>query len=246
MQKKQQITLLKNICYQPQQQLKRILYKYLLTKYDKVYNDEFFIMAEGTIPIALVAHMDTVNSEPPHDIYFDKEQQVMWSPQLLGADDRAGIFAIIQIIEAGYRPHIIFTTDEELGCVGSNLLVIKHSTAPFDLKYIIQLDRQGQRDCVFYGLDNPDFVKYVEKFGFEEDFGTFSDISVIAPTWKIAAVNLSIGYENEHTNIELLHLNWMFATIRQVTKMLQDADSAEYFKYTPRYTSLSLTPLSPY
>ena len=30
---------------------------------------------------------------------------------------------ILDVIEAGKRPHVLFTTDEEIGCVGSNKIV---------------------------------------------------------------------------------------------------------------------------
>lgn len=55
----------------------------------------------------------------------------MWSPQLLGSDDRAGVYAIIQIIEAGYKPHVIFTTDEEIGAVGAQKLIEDFPECPF-------------------------------------------------------------------------------------------------------------------
>ena len=59
--------------------------------------------------------MDTVFYNQPSEIYYDQRKAIMWSPDGLGADDRAGIFAIIQIIADGYRPSIILTTDEERG-----------------------------------------------------------------------------------------------------------------------------------
>ena len=43
------------------------------------------------------------------------QKNVMISPDGLGADDRAGVFMIMNIVKAGFRPHVIFTTDEE-GC----------------------------------------------------------------------------------------------------------------------------------
>lgn len=73
------------------------------------------------------------------------------------------------------------------------------------LKAIFELDRCGKDDMVFYGCNNPDFENYIEKFGFTFGWGTFSDISVIAPAWKVAAVNLSIGYVGEHMQTEILH-----------------------------------------
>ena len=105
--------------------------KYLRKHEYKVIATKQYILAEGELPVCLVAHLDTVEKKPPTDIYFDKEQGVMWSPQLLGADDRAGVYAIIQIIEAGYKPHVIFTTDEEIGALGAQKLIEDFPECPF-------------------------------------------------------------------------------------------------------------------
>ena len=94
-------------------------------------------MATGDIPIALVAHMDTVFKKPPEEIFFDQKHNVMWSPQGLGADDRAGVFAIVQIVRSGLKPHVIFTTDEECGALGA--MALAKLDCPFtELKYLIQ------------------------------------------------------------------------------------------------------------
>ena len=80
-----------------QSSLKKVLASFLKKHYKKVVHTKDYIFAEGTIPIALTAHMDTVFKQPPQEIFFDPVKNVMWSPEGLGADDRAGIFAIVQI-----------------------------------------------------------------------------------------------------------------------------------------------------
>lgn len=160
----------------------------------------------------------------------------MWSPQGLGADDRAGVFAIITLIRKGYRPSIVFTMGEEIGGLGAMALITDYPTCPIqDLKYIIELDRAGEKDCVFYQCDNQNFTDYVSSFGFEEAHGTFSDISTIAPAWEVAAVNLSIGYEDEHSKVERLYINDMEDTINKVSKMLDDADSALSYAFVRKH-----------
>lgn len=206
-------------------------------KYRKITVTNEYILAEGELPVCLVAHLDTVFTKLPIDIYYDKQQKVMWSPQGLGADDRAGVYAIIQIIEDGYRPSVLFTTDEELGAVGAQALVTQKPDCPLEnLKAIFQLDRQGMDDMVFYGCNNPDFENYIEKFGFTFGWGTFSDISVIAPAWKVAAVNLSIGYVGEHMQTEILHTDWMESTIEKVEQMLSVSDAMLSYAYIPMMT----------
>ena len=228
---KKELNVLKKICSLTQPGLKVFMSQFLRKKYalDTVIETDDFICAKGDIPIALVAHMDTVFKKLPENIYYDADQNVMWSPQGLGADDRAGVFAIISIINKGYRPHLILTTDEEIGGVGA--FALTEFEKPFeDVRYLIQLDRRGSDDCVFYDCANPEFVKYVEQFGFAENWGSFSDISTICPEWGVAGVNLSIGYRNEHSEIETLHIGNMLNTIDKVENMLTEKD-IPFFEY---------------
>lgn len=188
-----------------------------------------YVVGIGTIPIALVAHMDTVFDLPVKDLYYDQKKGVLWSPDGLGADDRAGVFAIIKILQSGFRPSVIFTTDEEKGGEGACELGQIPCPIP-NLKYMIELDRQGVDDCVFYDCYNPQFMDYVESFGFQERQGSFSDISFLMSDWNICGVNLSIGYIDEHTYSETLHLKPMLETIKKVEKMLSEEEIPD-FKY---------------
>lgn len=214
------------------QGLLRLLNKYVNKRYENVISTKDYLVAIGDIPIALVAHVDTVFTDLPKSIYYDKDKGVLWSPEGLGADDRAGVFAIIKILQTlNKRPTIIFTTDEELGGLGAEKLIKDFPVCPIkDLKYLIQLDRRGTNDCVFYDCANADFIRYVEGFGFIQNFGSFSDISILCPQWKIAGVNLSIGYENEHSYCETFHLNPWFATVEKVKRMLS-VEEIPFFEY---------------
>ena len=232
-----ELGILKSILKMKQNRLQVFVTKTLNRYYDSVISEEYYVYAEGNIPIALVAHLDTIHPVPVIDIYHDKENDVLWSPQGLGADDRAGVYAILSIINDGFRPHIIFTRDEELGGIGAFKLASKK--CPFkELKYIIELDRKGTNDCVFYDLDNPKFVKYIEKFGFKQSWGSFSDISYLAPEWQVCAVNLSIGYFDEHSQAERLYLSKMADTIKKVEIMLSE-DEIPKFEYIDRRARVS-------
>lgn len=217
-----------------QDRLLQIMTKYLKSKYETVHATKDYVVAVGDIPVALVAHLDTVFQNPPKDIFYDREKNVMWSPEGLGADDRAGVYSIIQILKKGFKPTVIFTTDEETGAIGALQLIKDFPKGVTELKYIIELDRRGCDDCVFYDCDNILFEEYVETFGFVTSFGSFSDISVLCPTWGVAGVNLSIGYMNEHSTSEVLYVGHMFATINKVAKMLKTInDVIEPYQYIP-------------
>ena len=220
--------LFERIFRMKQDDLLEYLPKYLVSngyRERDIENDGDYIYVKGNIPIMLVAHLDTVHKTMPGEIYHDTKHGIMWSPQGLGADDRAGVYSILQLLE--YKPYILFTTDEEIGGVGARIASKSLKKPP--VNYIIELDRQGKDDCVFYSCDNPEFTKYVETFGFQESFGTFSDISYLAPAWGIAAVNLSIGYSRQHTISETLNVRHMVSTIDKVRNMLKD--KPKFYEY---------------
>lgn len=175
-------------------------------------------------PFLLVAHADTVHARPPHVLY-DKDENVLWSKNGLGADDRAGIAAIIEIVKwaknKDVRPSVLITDLEERGCIGARSAANEISPSEGN-RLVIELDRRGRNDMVFYDCDNPDADAYVKKFGFEKNFGSMSDISVLCPAWGVAGVNLSIGYYDEHTFGEHLKLSEWENTVAKVKEMLLD------------------------
>ena len=228
--------ILKTICCLKSKELERFLFFHLKDcGYKNIdYIEDQYIIAEGELPICLIAHLDTVFTYPPNesDFLYDPEKQILWTPHGTGFDDRAGVSAILEILNAGYRPSIIFTQGEEALGIGANTLVCKYKRSPFKkCNALIELDRMGEKDCVFYQCDNPEFTEYIERFGYEKSLGSFSDISVIAPAWKIAAVNLSIGYLDEHTVAERLNIEWYQNSISRLCKILDNSINMKFYKY---------------
>jgi len=212
-----------------QDELKQELYKILIKKNMHPTSEDGFIYAKGDIPVLLVAHMDTVFPESPKELVYKEKQDKLYNPNGgLGGDDRCGIYAILALLKK-YHPHILFTEDEEIGCVGAEKTVQK-LPAP-NVKYIIEFDRRGKNDCVFYECGNKEFISYIETFGFKEAYGTYSDISVLGSAWNIASVNLSVGYYNEHTYDEYIIFNELLKTIKRAENMLKDVTKAPYFDY---------------
>lgn len=218
--------------------LLKTMSSFLKQKYTKVVTTNQYVYAEGTIPVVLVAHLDTVFKTPVKDMYYDSQKNVMWSPDGLGADDRAGVFSIIQILKSGFHPHVILTMGEEDGCLGAKALVAKEKECPLvGVKFLIELDRRDSNDCVFYDCNTKDFMDFIETFGYVTAFGSFSDISVLSHHWKKCAVNLSIGYRDEHDYTETLHVGDMFRTIGKVKEILNYV--SEHADMTPFvYTSV--------
>lgn len=225
---------------QTKEDLKLEIYDYLKQKEMSPVFEDGFVYAKGDIPILLVAHMDTVFQEPPKRLFYDISKDMLYSPDNgIGGDDRCGIYAIMQILKR-YKPHVLFTEDEEIGCIGA-LKAVNKLDKP-NVKYIIEFDRKGSNDCVFYECGNREFMNYIESFGFVTDYGTYSDISVLGSMWDIAAVNLSSGYYHEHTDREYIIFHELQNNIKRAQKMLKDYEQVPYFDYqeityVPRYYS---------
>ena len=212
--------------------MEKILLKYY--KEDKIHFGAKYIYVEGECPVALVAHLDTVYQKTPQQVFHDASKKVIWSPEGIGGDDRAGVYSIIKILQNGYRPSILLCCDEECGALGADNLVEDFPVPLASIKFIIELDRRGKQDAVYYDCDNTDFEDFITNHGFKTAFGSFSDISIIAPAWHIAAVNLSVGYYNEHSASEYWCYHDTHITIKKVCKILEDAETLDKsFEYIP-------------
>ena len=90
-----------------------------------------------------------------------------------------------------------------------------------------------------------DFQEKIIKYGFKLGHGTFSDISIISPVYDIASANLGIGYYNEHTTFEVLHVDEMFDTIARVIEIIEDEqDSTVAYNFQKKvysYTNYNRT-----
>lgn len=208
--------------------VKKHVSKVLNNIYDEVHEEDGFVYAKGTYPVLLVAHMDTVHKETVKKIKY--LGSIISSPQGIGGDDRCGVYIILELIKH-FKCSVLFTEDEEIGCVGAGKFAKSDYPKQCDVKYIVEFDRRGSHDAVFYSCDNKEFESFVESTGyFKTSWGTYSDICDVAPAIGVAAVNLSSGYHNEHTKTETINLLEVKRIIEEA-KLLLIKDVEKPFEY---------------
>ena len=210
-----------------QERLKQALETELIENGYAVQKQSGFLYAQGTVPVLLVAHLDTVHRTQPETICYSADGTVMMSPQGIGGDDRAGVYMILRLIQRVHC-HVLFCEDEETGGHGAQAF-IKSGIKP-DVNYIVELDRTGSNDAVFYQCRNRQFERHINSFGFQTAFGSFSDISILAPHLNLAAVNLSTGYYHAHQPGEYVRLDEVEDLVGRIAKLLQT--KTEQFSYT--------------
>ena len=218
-----------------QERLKQALEAELITSEYTVQKQKGFLYAEGSTPVLLVAHLDTVHRALPETICYSVDGAVMMSPQGIGGDDRAGVYMILRLIQSVHC-HVLFCEDEETGGCGARAFT-KSGIVP-DVNYIVELDRMGSNDAVFYQCHNRQFERHINSFGFQTAFGSFSDISILAPHLNLAAVNLSTGYYHAHQPGEYVRLDKVEELIGRVEKLLQT--KTERLSYTQKFTARKL------
>ena len=225
------------LCMMTQPELKAYMHKYLSSRQYKVINEDGYIYTKGTVPVLLIAHLDTVHKEVCKNIFVD-DNGLVSSPQGIGGDDRAGVFIIMNIVKE-LNCSVLLCEDEGTGGKGARKFANSEYINDLGVKYMIEFDRKGKDDAVFYSCDNKDFTKFItETTGFKEEHGTFSDISIVAPAAKIAAVNLSCGYYNAHTLNEYVKLDELQNTIEVAKELIKtESDIFEYVakKYEYNY-----------
>ena len=231
----------------------KLLFKRLCKKFKgkTLISKGNFVLVHGQAPVMLVSHLDTVHEQPVKDICISADGNILMSPQGIGGDDRCGVFALCNIYKsAKIKPWLLFTCDEEVGGLGAKKFCLAHQQHQLpkevdNLKLLIELDRKGKNDAVFYRCANPDFEDYITGKGFKTAQGSFSDISVIAPELNIAAVNLSCGYHYAHTLHEYINRTELDNTICKVVDIISDVPHLPRFEYVEYIQSVEQTKLVP-
>lgn len=229
--------------------LKQYMKKFLGSKKYHTIDRDGFLYAKGTVPVLLVAHLDRHPNQAERVKTIDKafkivgkdvEVSEVWSsPEGICGDDRCGVWTIMNIVSE-LNCSVLLCEDEEKGSVGANKFCKTEYIKHLDVNYMIQIDRRGSYDLVFYTNDNREFVKWLEdNSDFKEASGSFTDICKLMPESGIAGVNVSSGYHGEHGRDEYIvmdELNHTIETVKQLINTPVDKPF-EYVKKKYEYSS---------
>ena len=183
-------------------------YKILENKYYKVYVPN---KLNKPVPV-LVAHSDTVFPHIPDSFRIKKGRLSCKKKGIgLGADDRNGCYLLHRIMLQRPKDFIFAVFDlEELGCLGSrsfNLFPIQELVSVF-----IGLDRKGSNEFALYGFESEEMLSLLDTFpNYHTDFGSITDVMLLAQNSNICCFNLSVGYYKQHSERE-------FTIIRDVER----------------------------
>lgn len=222
------------ICKMTQPEVKQYMNDFLLDNHYAVANENGFLYAtpeDNRVPVLLVAHMDVIHEKQCVEI--KDENGKLSSPQGIGGDDRCGVYMIMNIVKE-LRCPVLLTEDEEKGGVGARKFSTSKYIGSIDVNYMLEFDRRGSNDAVYYSCDNKEFKQFVEEnSGMKEAYGSYTDISTLMPITGIAGVNFSCGYYNPHQTNEYVMFDEMLDVI-EAAKILIKEPCENPFKYVEK------------
>jgi len=197
------------------------LYKHIRQTVKPSHESEglyLYVHKDDNMP-CLVAHIDTVHRQKPQ-----KKDIVKWGDTIfhtkggLGADDRAGIYALLQLKDLPYN--LLFTNLEEIGGIGVKQAIHDLPDLLSLNTCFVEIDRKGTGHYVDYVGAEQDFLNLFETRGLRPEWGSYSDIFDLSDELSIASVNLACGYYNQHTKKENLNLK----ELQKVIDFLKDEE----------------------
>lgn len=185
--------------------------------------------------VLLSAHMDLYEELAPDRQILQQGTVLSSSKGILGGDDRAGIAIILEVLRHFHQTNfngtlkVAFTVKEEIGLIGAKKL---DPSFLADVDAAIVVDRRGTRDIVtscrgIIPFCPPSYGELFERAGVLANMpdwkiteGGSSDARILSEVFGIPAVNLSAGYQNEHTEEETLDYLASYQTVKLIVACL--------------------------
>lgn len=156
----------------------------------------------------LSAHMDQVQNGPPGPLIFKQTSigtEIHGSKNGLGADDKNGIWIVLNLL-ARWDTSFILSTGEESISKDVEHVLLANEDVLRRIPYCLVFDRKGKGDIIGWenGYCAQEFQKRVsqegERFGYRPEMGVYSDADAISEYCE--CVNLSVGYYRAHSKEE--------------------------------------------
>lgn len=173
--------------------------------------------------IIFSCHTDTVDRKDGfREIFHDELMETIFAvDDILGADDCAGVFLMLAMIEKNIPGRYIFHRAEEIGALGASWILENTPNLLYNIEHAIAFDRRGSSDVIthmFIGetcshasaMAISDLLGD-ENYTFSPTEGVFTDTMIYCGHVK-NCTNVSVGYYDEHTKnefIDLIYFQWL-------------------------------------
>jgi len=199
------------------------LIKYLPSGYKEDGLGNYYILIGDNPSNMFTCHLDTSCIYKENVTHVQSEQFIRTDGKtILGADDKAGMVVILNMIEKKVPGLYYFFIGEEVGCIGSGLLADNWEHFPYKdtIKKVISFDRRGTNSVIthqMYGRCCSD--NFAEELSFRlnicsdlelepDDTGIMTDSAKFIDLVP-ECTNISVGYYKEHTFTESQDIQYL-------------------------------------
>lgn len=169
-------------------------------------------------------HIDTMHKKDPNtikqNVYVDSFNVAFVddTSDCLGADNGAGVFLLLEMIDARIAGTYIFHRGEEWGCWGSSQIASDHEDYLKGFTHAIAFDRKSTASIITHqsgsrACSDKLGNQLASLFGMNyqlDNTGVYTDTAEYTHLIP-ECVNVSIGYANEHSNKETLDIDHVIA-----------------------------------
>jgi len=204
------------------------------------WNNVFIRKGSARFLPCVAAHIDTVH--PPRPVEVIQRDGMLFGvdtqgqPTGIGADDKAGVFICLELLERFDHIAVALFAAEEIGCVGAD-----HAPAIWfdDVGYVLEFDCPGQ-GLVSYTSGG------VRLFANQGEFiqtaapvlqahrlirwqhHPFTDVMALRRRFNFSCLNLSCGYHHWHRSDEYLVLDEVEAALAAGTDLVRALGCRRY------------------
>jgi hypothetical protein len=191
------------------------LFPILFNLVDGLEKDQFdnLFIKIGESDVMFTSHLDTATSAntPVNHVIVDNIIKTD-GKSILGADDKAGVTIMLNMIKNNIPGLYYFFLGEEVGCIGSKKVAgVQKETKIEGINKVISFDRRGTNSIITYQSSrrcasdtfgkalSEQFNSVNDSFKYEIDpTGVLTD-SVQFISIYPECTNISVGYQSEHT-----------------------------------------------
>lgn len=188
----------------------------------------------GNSNTMFAAHLDTVGGDTEVNHVIKGKMIETDGKSVLGADDKAGVVVLLNMIEKGVPGLYTFFLGEEVGCKGSKSLSSwieknKNDNRYKNINKVISFDRKDTDSVITYQMSercaSDEFAEsLIKEFGkqglkYTKDTGGVLTDSVHFTDLYAECTNISVGYWQQHTNRERQDIEFLEKLANACTKV---------------------------
>lgn len=217
--------------------------------------DEFgnLFIKIGESDVMFTAHLDTATTALTDVVHVIENDIIKTDGKsILGADDKAGVTIMLNMIENNIPGLYYFFLGEEVGCIGSKKVAEVQKKEKIEgINKVISFDRRGLSSIITHQTSrrccSEEFGEALSK-ALNDVEGTFSykndDTGVLTDSVQFISIypectNISVGYYSEHTFSERQDISHLEKLAEACTKVnwtelpvKRDPSVTEYKKYS--------------